>query len=432
MKNKSIGMRITLLILAMLVLTFFLAAYGIFSLSRATTTSDTNNTVLIVFIVLCLIEAALAIFTIRYMGHIFKHVGFMARGIGQIGTKCDLNFPPDVMASAQHCAGWENEIGVVARAAGGLIQHLMSLGNSIERIADGDLTVNVGILSDNDLIGNSLAKMVVQLNDMFNGISTSGTQITTGSKQIADGAQSLAHGSTEQAASVEKLSASIAEVSNMAKESNKTASMALSEVNEAGQLMGVCTEQMGQMLAAMRVIDEKSKAILKTTKVIDDIAFQTNILALNAAVEAARAGQHGKGFAVVAEEVRNLASKSAEAAKETASLLESSSLSVAEGNRIVEKVNISLQSVVEIAQKSAADIADLQSMSDQQSSAMTQIYNDIDQVAQIVQQNSATAQQSAAASVEMSTQASMLQDFITQFKLTGGSSIYRGLPEAEY
>ena len=234
------------------------------------------------------------------------------------------------------------------------------------------------------------------------------------SRQIADGAQTLAQGSTEQAASVEELASTVAELSRMAKESSQLATAALDEVQTAGDLMMVCTEQTTQMLAAMKTIDDKSKSILKTTEVIDTIAFQTNILALNAAVEAARAGQHGKGFSVVAEEVRSLASKSADAAKETAELLESSSRSVLEGNEIVEKVGASLKSVVELAQKNADKVAKVQSISVSQSAAMDQVNSGIDQVSRVIQQNSATAQQSAASCEEMSAQAHSLDDLINQ------------------
>jgi len=188
------------------------------------------------------------------------------------------------------------------------------------------------------------------------------------------------------------------------------------EVQEVGRLMGDCIEQVEQMLTAMRTIDEKSQNIGKTTKVIDDIAFQTNILALNAAVEAARAGTQGKGFAVVAEEVRNLASRSADAAKETSTLVESSSLSVAKGNEIVEKVSASLQAVAAIAHKNAEQIAKVQSLSTQQSVEIEPINIGIEQVAKVIQQNSATAEESAAASEEMSAQASQLEKMMYEYK----------------
>ena len=309
------------------------------------------------------------------------------------------------------------EIALLADSFRGMEAFHKQQAEWLESIANGDLSIEVQPRGKNDRIGYAIVNMLKALNGMFGNISQSTHQVADGAKQLADGAQSLAQGSTEQASAVEQLSASITDINSMAKENTETATVALDEVQEVGQLMGVCAEQMGQMLEAMRTIDDKSKDILKTTKVIDDIAFQTNILALNAAVEAARAGQHGKGFAVVAEEVRNLASKSAEAAKDTASLLESSSQSVAAGSSIVEKVNESLQSVLDLAKKNAEKIASVQSISTNQSRAMTQITTGIDQVAQVVHQNSATAEESAAASEEMSSQSAILQQLISQFRL---------------
>ena len=242
------------------------------------------------------------------------------------------------------------------------------------------------------------------------------------SKQIAGGAQALAQGTTEQAVSVNELSGSIVKINGMAEENSHLTSVTLDEAQESRRLMDACAEQVGYMLEAMRMIDDKSRNILKTTKMIDDIAFQTNILALNAAVEAARAGQHGKGFAVVAEEVRNLASKSAAAAKETSDLLMSSSQGVENGNRIAEKVSASLQSVVAIAQMNAEHIARVQSLSVSQSEAITLINASIDKMSQIIQQFSATAEESAASSEEMSAQADYLGDLIDDFQHRSNST----------
>ena len=251
---------------------------------------------------------------------------------------------------------------------------------------------------------------------LLNNIAQIIPSFVTESRHIAGGAQALAQGTTEQAVSVDELSTAIIEISNMAKENSRLTSVTLNESMESSRLMNACTEQAGYMLEAMRMIEEKSNIILKTTKVIDDIAFQTNILALNAAVEAARAGQHGKGFAVVAEEVRNLASKSAEAAKETSNLLESSSHSVEEGSRIAEKVSESMKSVVGIAQINAENIARVQSLSTSQSEAIAQINSSIATMSRIIQQISETATDSAASSEEMSSQADRLGRLIYDFR----------------
>jgi len=348
------------------------------------------------------------------------------------GATGDLTLGATEIETIEKLAPMKDEVADLSNGAAAFIKRMIEITGKLESLADGDLTVEIEMLTDADTMGKSCKQVLDNFNRMFADIQASTFQVSNGAKQIADGAQLLAHGSAQQASAVEDLSGAVSQLNQMAKDNSENATAALGAAQKAGQEMDVCTTQMEQMLVAMRTIDEKSKDILKTTKVIDDIAFQTNILALNAAVEAARAGKHGKGFSVVAEEVRNLASKSANAAKETASLLEKSSTSVEEGNRIVEKVNESLQSVVESAQENAEHIACVQSVSTEQSYAMDKIAYDIDQVTQVISQNSATAQQSAAASQEMSGQSDVLKKLISQFKMKEIMDMHDSIEEYSY
>jgi len=252
-----------------------------------------------------------------------------------------------------------------------------------------------------------------QQDETVNELSNITESFSSVSKQIADESHSLAQGANQQTSAIESLSELIAEINEMTKENSENATETLSEAEQVGKLMNVCLKLMGEMLEAMKTIDEKSNGISKTAKAVDDIAFQTNILALNAAVEAARAGQHGKGFAVVAEEVRNLAAKSAQEAKETTSLLDSSSHSIAEGSRIVKEVNDSLQEVAEIANKNAEKISELQSVSMRQNDTMKSVTEGIETVSGVVQQISATSIELAGTSQEMNNQADHLRVMVS-------------------
>jgi len=346
------------------------------------------------------------------------------------GTTGNVIVPPNEKQKMQHYAESKDEIGKVVDGCLHFIQHIEESAHELDIIADGDLTVQVEMLSDSDTIAKSLNHMLDNLNNIFAEIQSSSSQVSTGSKQIADGAQSLAQGSTQQAASVEQLSASIGEIAARTKANAETAGRTakLSDTIRANAEKG--RRQMDDMINAVKDINDASKSISKIIKTIDDIAFQTNILALNAAVEAARAGVHGKGFAVVAEEVRNLASKSAEAAKETGEMIQNSMTKAELGSTIAGETAASLNDILSGINESNQLVVEIAESSENQSQGISQINVGIDQVAQVVQQNSATAEESAAASEEMSGQSDMLQKLIAQFKLKGGGSGFGALPSS--
>ncbi|MDR0249357.1 MAG: methyl-accepting chemotaxis protein [Oscillospiraceae bacterium] len=328
-----------------------------------------------------------------------------------------LDFKPeDADLTTKYAAGTD-EIGQTIRDCFAFIRHVTHMAEELGTIATGDLTTQIETLSDFDVMAKSLLSMLGSFNDLLGGVNRSASLVSAGSKQIADGAQSLAQGSTQQAASVQELSASVSEIAQKIKENADMASRAAALINSIRSSAEEGSRQMDEMLAAVNDINQASRDIQKVIKVIDDIAFQTNILALNAAVEAARAGQHGKGFAVVAEEVRSLASKSAAAAKDTGELITSSMTKAELGTHIAGETAVSLAKIVHGVNESNAIIGDIARSSGLQSAGIAQINKGIDQVAQVVQQNSATAEQSAAASEEMSSQSVMLDGLISQFKL---------------
>jgi len=388
-----------------------------------------RNMVLIVSIVgivcglLCI--ALIQLFNVKSVN---KPLAALSSFFRKASTTGDITTTPEEEALLDHYKSRADEIGRLMTDSVAFIDHIIDAAKELEDVAGGDLSFEVELLSNADTIGISLKNMVDNLNVIFGEIRSSSAQVSNGSKQVAGGAQSLAQGSTEQAASIEELSSSIAEIAERTKENSSTANRTsrLSESIKENAEKG--SRQMDDMIAAVGEINEASKNISKIIKTIDDIAFQTNILALNAAVEAARAGQHGKGFAVVAEEVRNLASKSAQAAKETGDMIQNSMDKAELGSRIASETAESLSGIVTGISESNQLVAEIAKGSEEQSLGIEQINVGIDQVAQVVQQNSATAEESAAASEEMSSQSDMLQQLITQFKLKNEGMMHQSLP----
>ncbi len=318
------------------------------------------------------------------------------------------------------------------KVAQGVATIIRDIETVLSAMANGDFTVHSTApeiyIGDYQKIFHSMKKIKDSFNNTLATLNRSADQVSSGSDQVSSGAQALSQGATEQASSVEELAASINEISGNINRNAENAQVAGQKAQMVGNVAGESNRRMQDMLSAMSDINNASGEIGKIIKTIEDIAFQTNILALNAAVEAARAGAAGKGFAVVADEVRNLASKSAEASKNTAVLIENSLHAVENGKRIADETAKSLEQVMNGITDATSMMDSIAKASKEQAEGITQITIGIDQISSVVQTNSATAEQSAAASEELSGQAQILKELVKKFRLEGQGSV-SAMPE---
>jgi methyl-accepting chemotaxis protein len=290
----------------------------------------------------------------------------------------------------------------------------------LQQLAQGDLTFTVAPRDERDALRGALRTLGQDLNALVGRIQAAGEQIAGGSSQVAEASQSLSQGATETASSLEQIAASMTQISAQIQTSAANAGRATQLAAEASKAADKGNHQVGEMIGAIREIGVSGKNTLRIIKVIDEIAFQTNLLALNAAVEAARAGVHGKGFAVVAEEVRNLAARSASAARETAELIEGTVSRTERGMLVADQTGAALQEILATVDQVNQLVAEIANASREQSEGVTQTSQGLGQIDQVTQQNTANAEEIAASAEELSSQVVELREMLARFTLRDG------------
>lgn len=324
----------------------------------------------------------------------------------------------------------KDEIGVLAHAARKVIRFFQNVLPSISDVCRNYGNGNFNCTCENyesyvgetSEIRDSLMYIRDNLSAALANVDQASNQLLSGAGEVASGAQSLAQGATQQASSIQELSETITSISDAIKENSENAAEASEKANAAGTEVQEVNTMMSELVSAMHEISEFSGETKKIVKTIEDIAFQTNILSLNAAIEAARAGAAGKGFAVVAEEVRNLAGKSAEAAKNTTRIIESTVNSIVSGNQLCAEVAEKMNKVGETAGKVTVINNKIADSSKKAADSIVKVTIGVDQISNVVQTNSATSEQSAAASEELSNQANMLKELVKKFSLYNPST----------
>ena len=323
----------------------------------------------------------------------------------------------------------KDEVGTLAEMfremSGSMKAVIKDIGQQLGAMSNGDFTVapRAEYTGDYVSIKNALINIRESLSNTLNEINLSADQVFSGSAQVSDSAQTFSEGAADQAGSIEELAAAINEISFQVRETAANMEAARRLTAKAGEQVAVSNRQMEEMLLAMGEIGAKTEQIRAINNTIEEIAFQTNILALNAAVEAAHAGESGKGFAVVAGEVRRLAGKSTDAAKRTSDLIDGTVQAVEKGRKIANITAESLHNVVESTNEVLNTVDKIDAAAQHQAGSIAQVTQEIGQISCVVQNNSATSEESAAASEELSGQAQMLKELVGRFKIDGSENV---------
>lgn len=378
-------------------------------------TSAIGQVALFMVIAAIVFIAAGTILSVRFAGAIADPVRTITHRMGLL-SKGDLaSDVPDISS--------KNEIGILAKeirnSINSLNLYVREIGAVMKKLSLGDLDCRFNVEFEGDFqeISRSVTQTLDMLSSTISSINDSAGHVASGSEQVAAGAQNLSQGATEQAASLEELSSTVSDISQQIGNTSLQMETISRKAMDMGRTMEQGNQQMNSMVHSMDDIREKSRQIEHINKVIEDIAFQTNILALNAAVEAARAGAAGKGFAVVADEVRNLAGKSSAAARDTTALVNDTISCVEDGSVSANQAGQALSDMVGEAQEIIRSIRSVSETLKAQSVSVSQVNTGIEQISSVVQNNSATAEESAATSSELSKQADTLKDLIHTFRL---------------
>ncbi len=346
-------------------------------------------------------------------------------------TQSAMDGQLDVRGNEEAFSGaYQDIVHGVNRTLDELIVPVVEASDALEKLADKDMTARMTgeYKGDHAKIKESLNMAVENLDKALQHVAIGADQVAAASVEVSSGGQSLSQGASEQASSLEEVSSSLQEMSSMTKQNAINAREAKGVAEEARGSSEKGVESMNRMSSAINKIKTSSDATAKIVKTIDEIAFQTNLLALNAAVEAARAGDAGKGFAVVAEEVRNLAMRSAEAAKNTANLIEEAVKNSENGVSINSEVLKNFQEITEKINKVSQVVAEIAAASEQQDQGISQVNKAVEQLNQLTQQNAANAEESASAAEEMSSQSEEMRSMVAGFRLSMSNDFTRALP----